>query len=325
MLLLRFAQLVVVAASLCCSPPPGPEPEPTAHAQGNTVLLPSPSSSSSAKGAVPTSSRPTGARSVLVPAPPKTPTGPAFRATRYAVEGTLAKAVPADILEQVDAAFAGRFDLYAQAAPPATLVTFSEKDAVVGALLITNKNERHIVGRAAGVGGKQAWFDFRGARTDEGPMLGRPLELSRVSSRFGERFHPISGERKEHRGVDYAAPTGTPVRATMDGTVKVRATDNAAGNHLKLRHGASYESWYLHLSSFAEGVSVGASIKKGDVIGYVGTTGASTGPHLHYELHLGPIVLDPLDLLPSKSAEVLPTAALAGHQERLRAMDALVR
>ncbi|MDP2341523.1 MAG: M23 family metallopeptidase [Deltaproteobacteria bacterium] len=262
-----------------------------------------------------------GGSSVLMPAVPERQAAPSFVISRFEITGALAQAVPQEVLEGVDAAFRGRLDLYAHAAPGAKLVTFSQDNSLVGILLITPTHERHLLGRARGLG-TEGWFDARGARTDEGPMLARPMALSRVSSRFGERFHPITGQKKQHRGVDYAAPSGTPVWATMDGVVKLKATDAAAGHHIKLRHGTTYESWYLHLDAFAPGIANETLVKRGDVIGFVGTTGASTGPHLHYEMHLGPVVLDPLDLLPSRTSEALPPTALAAHQSRLKQMEA---
>lgn len=258
-----------------------------------------------------------------MPTPPKPTPPPPITHEVFTVDGPLTKCVPAGILSVVDDAFAARFDLYAQAAAPASIAVFSQEGGIIGAAVTTQKGIVHWVARVGDARGA-AWFDARGTRTDDGPMLGRPLELSRISSRFGDRFHPITGVKKEHRGVDYAAPTGTPVRAVMDGTVKARATDGSAGNHIKLRHG-SMESWYLHLDSFADNIVVGAEIKRGDIIGAVGTTGASTGPHLHYELHLGPVVLDPLDLLPSRTTEALPPTALAAHQARIQAMSLLLR
>jgi murein DD-endopeptidase MepM/ murein hydrolase activator NlpD len=97
-------------------------------------------------------------------------------------------------------------------------------------------------------------------------------------------MHPILNERRPHRGVDYAAPRGTPVRAVGSGVVQFATYKGANGNYVKVRHNGTYTSGYLHLSDFADGVHAGASVQQGETIGYVGSTGRSTGPHLDYRL-----------------------------------------
>ncbi len=113
-------------------------------------------------------------------------------------------------------------------------------------------------------------------------FLQSPLKFSaRVSSNFGSRIHPIRGYRKQHNGIDYAAPTGTRIYAVADGTVTARYWERGGGNVLKIKHAHGLETLYLHLSRFAD-VKVGQRVKQGDLIAYVGNTGQSTGPHLHY-------------------------------------------
>ena len=112
-----------------------------------------------------------------------------------------------------------------------------------------------------------------------------PINGARLSSSFGRRKHPILGYTKMHRGVDFAAPHGTPIYATGDGVIDKRHRWGSFGNYIRIRHGDGFSTAYAHMRSFAKGQSVGSRVKQGDVIGYVGTTGRSTGPHLHYEVH----------------------------------------
>ena len=117
-------------------------------------------------------------------------------------------------------------------------------------------------------------------------FLKAPLRYKRISSNFANaRKHPIYGYTRAHRGVDYAAPIGTPVRSTADGVIrKVRRMDSQAGNFLVVSHAGGFETRYLHLNGFAPGIVQGVSVSRGTTIGYVGSTGVSTGPHLHYEI-----------------------------------------
>lgn len=127
-----------------------------------------------------------------------------------------------------------------------------------------------------------AYFDADGHSLRR-ELLKAPLRFNRISSQFSRnRLHPVTGRRRAHLGTDYAAPPGTPVRSVGDGTVLVAGYDRANGNWVKIRHNAMYTSGYLHLSGFARGIRRGARVTQGDVIGYVGSTGLATGPHLHY-------------------------------------------
>jgi murein DD-endopeptidase MepM/ murein hydrolase activator NlpD len=133
---------------------------------------------------------------------------------------------------------------------------------------------------ASGVAG----FYDEGGRSLRRAFLRAPLAFRRVSSRFGNRFHPILHRWRTHEGVDFAAPYGTPVRATADGLVtRVGRDVSGYGNLIELRHANDIRTRYGHLSAFAVGLRVGARVEQGETIGYVGSTGLSTGPHLHYE------------------------------------------
>ena len=111
-----------------------------------------------------------------------------------------------------------------------------------------------------------------------------PINGARLSSPFGMRKHPIDGFNKMHKGTDFAAPKGTPVMASGDGQIIKAAWCGGGGNCVKIKHNQTYSTVYAHLSKFAAGIKKGTRVKQGRIIGYVGSTGKSTGPHLHYEV-----------------------------------------
>ncbi len=115
-------------------------------------------------------------------------------------------------------------------------------------------------------------------------LMKTPINGARLSSSFGTRRHPISGYTRLHKGTDFAAPTGTPIYAAGHGTIERASRNGGYGNYVRIRHSKGYETAYAHLSRFAKGMTPGTRVRQGDVIGYVGSTGASTGPHLHYEV-----------------------------------------
>ena len=124
-------------------------------------------------------------------------------------------------------------------------------------------------------------------------FLKSPLALSRISSGFSMRSHPISGVWKAHKGVDYAASTGTPIRAIGDGVIDFAGTKGGYGNFVQIKHWASYSTAYAHMSRFAPGIRRGSKVSQGDIIGYVGSTGWSTGAHLHFEFRVNNEARDP--------------------------------
>ncbi len=138
------------------------------------------------------------------------------------------------------------------------------------------------------------YYDANGHEV-EGFLLGRPVTNARLSSRFTKRrFHPILKKWKAHLGVDYAARPGTPIMAAGSGKVVFAGRMGAYGNLVKIRHDDGYETRYAHMKSFRSGIRSGKTVKKGQVIGYVGNTGRSTGPHLHFELRKHGQAIDPL-------------------------------
>ncbi len=137
-------------------------------------------------------------------------------------------------------------------------------------------------------------------------FLRSPLEFSRVSSGFGLRLHPIQQSWRAHTGVDYAAPTGTRVRATGDGVIESIGGQGGYGNVLIMRHNGGITTWFAHLSGFARGLARGTRVSQGDVIGFVGQTGWATGPHLHYEFRINDRFRNPLKIVLPASKSISP-------------------
>ena len=149
---------------------------------------------------------------------------------------------------------------------------------------------------------KIQYWEFNGASLRK-QLLKAPLKFSRISSRFSRsRLHPVHRVYRPHLGVDYAAPTGTPVHAVADGVVTFKGWGGGGGNTLKIKHADNLVTGYLHLSKFAKGISQGTRVSQGQVIGYVGSTGTSTGPHLDYRIWKNGTNIDPLKV-PQEPAE----------------------
>lgn len=128
-----------------------------------------------------------------------------------------------------------------------------------------------------------------------------PLEDTRLTSDYGMRTHPVLGGRRSHNGVDLAAPTGTPIYATADGMVSKAKWFSSYGNYVSIEHGAELQTRYAHMSRIA--VTAGDRVKKGEIIGYVGSTGRSTGPHLHYEVRIGGEAVNPIPYMVESEAQ----------------------
>jgi murein DD-endopeptidase MepM/ murein hydrolase activator NlpD len=146
--------------------------------------------------------------------------------------------------------------------------------------------------------------------TPEGKSLKRsatlmktPIDGARMSSGFGVRRHPVLGYTKMHKGVDFAAPTGTPIYAAGNGTIERAGRFSSYGNYVRIRHNAKLSTAYAHVSRYASGIRPGVKVKQGQVIAYVGTTGRSTGPHLHFEVMVNGVQVNPRNLkLPESNA-----------------------
>ena len=142
--------------------------------------------------------------------------------------------------------------------------------------------------------GKESYYDAEGNSLKKA-FLKAPLQFARITSHFSSsRMHPILRIRRPHYGVDYAAPVGTPVHSIGDGRVVMVTTDSGAGNMVKIQHNSVYSTAYLHLSRFGDGIAPGVYVKQNDVVGYVGSSGLATGPHLDFRFYENGSPVDPL-------------------------------
>jgi len=169
--------------------------------------------------------------------------------------------------------------------------------------------------------GKAGWFDGDGRSTVRA-LMRTPVDGARISSAFGMREHPILGFTKMHNGIDFAAPVGTPIYAAGDGVVLHAESKALDGNYVEIAHDNGWHTLYLHMDSFAAGTVAGARVRQGQRIGAVGVTGRSTGPHLHYEVHVGGAPVDPMTLK-MDAAPVLTGAALKAYFTERDRIDAL--
>lgn len=191
---------------------------------------------------------------------------------------------------------------------------------LVYARMATDKGDRQYFAFIPPGAIEGQWFDPKG-QTNVRSLMQTPVDGARISSKFGFRNHPIRKQRILHGGVDFAAPTGTPVYASGDATVQFRGRAGGAGNMIKLDHGEGMITRYLHLHQFVDGLTVGQTVRQGQTIGFVGSTGASTGPHLHYEIIVNDDKLDPLTF-DTRKVEPLDGAGLrmfGQHRSRLDA------
>lgn len=182
---------------------------------------------------------------------------------------------------------------------------------------LTASGRRLEVWRHKNRQGDTDWYDQEG-RSLRRSFLRTPLDGARISSGFGRRTHPILGFNRMHQGIDFAAPSGTPVYAAADGTILSAKREGGYGLMVRIRHAGGIETRYAHLSRFSRGAIAGRRVSQGTVVGAVGSTGMSTGPHLHYEVFAGGRAVNP-------ARHVQPMVALAGadltayraHQRRL--------
>lgn len=166
------------------------------------------------------------------------------------------------------------------------------------------------------------YFDTAG-RSARRALLRTPVDGARLTSGFGKRKHPILGFTKLHRGVDFAAPAGTPILAAGDGVVVFRGNKGGYGRYILVRHNAQYSTAYGHLSRFKRGVTKSSRVRQGQVIGFVGSSGLSTGPHLHYEIHRNGRQINPLSVK-MPSGTVLTGDALARFESAREKIDGMV-
>ncbi len=153
-----------------------------------------------------------------------------------------------------------------------------------------------------------------------------PVDVGRISSNFGPRKHPVLGYNRQHQGVDYAAPTGTPIRAAGNGRIVHRGTRGGYGRTVIIDHGNNYKTLYAHMNGYRSGQSVGSRVRQGEIIGYVGMSGLATGPHLHYEFHVRKKPVNPVTVDLPRAQSLPPEHREAFREETaplLAAIDAL--
>jgi len=177
--------------------------------------------------------------------------------------------------------------------------------------------------------GRENFYDAKGI-TAKRKLRATPINGARLSSSFGHRKHPILGYRKLHAGVDFAAPRGTPILAAGSGTVERASRYGGYGKYIRIRHSDGYKTAYAHLSKYARGIKSGAYVKQDQVIGYVGTTGRSTGPHLHYEVHhhgkkINPRRLSQLSGKPIKKGDLPKFKIRRAEINKLRTKSEIIR
>ena len=250
--------------------------------------------------------------------------GATIRSTLF--EATEAARLPDSVAEQLadvfDSEIDFRNDLAAGDRFQIVYETFEADGEVLsyGQLLgaeFVNRGQKHQVVWFQQGGDKGAFFTPDGQSLQRS-FLASPLPFTRVSSRYGMRFHPISGRQQAHLGVDFSAPTGTAVRAVANGKVEFAGWKTGYGNLVTIQHDEQKSTAYAHLSRI--GVRQGQSVAQGDLIGAVGSTGASTGPHLHFEYLVKGRHQDPLTLARNAGKQAVPATARAEFQRVAQAM-----
>jgi murein DD-endopeptidase MepM/ murein hydrolase activator NlpD len=203
-------------------------------------------------------------------------------------------------------------------------VTDEDGELVNGAEILfaslTLSGKRKAIYRFKGDDGHTEYFDDKG-RSAQKALMRTPIDGARLSSGFGKRRHPVLGYTKMHRGVDFAAPRGTPIYAAGNGTIDYAGRRGSYGNYIRIRHNANYMTAYAHMKGLARGMRKGRRVSQGEIIGYVGTTGRSTGPHLHYEILRGGTQVNPLRVR-MPSGRTLRGQELARFEGLRAALDA---
>jgi murein DD-endopeptidase MepM/ murein hydrolase activator NlpD len=172
--------------------------------------------------------------------------------------------------------------------------------------------------------GKIDYYDAEG-KSAQKFLVRKPVTQARFTSGFGMRRHPIVKRYRMHTGVDWAAPTGTPILAAGDGVVEKIGTRAGYGRSITMKHLHGYETTYNHMSGYAKGLKRGDRVAQNQVIGYIGSTGLSTGPHLHYEVLVNSRFVDPMKIRVPRGRELQGAEMVAFEQERERIDDLLVK
>ncbi len=223
--------------------------------------------------------------------------------TSSLAESSVRENIPYEVVDEFVDLFGGRVEFSREVQPGDSFtVIYNERHVKNGEQLsaghidaasFMNKGELLVAIRYDTPGGP-TYFDQKGKPLGN-HFLRYPVKYTRISSMFTKaRFHPVLKRMRPHNGVDFAAPTGTPVRTVADGVVIESSYHRGNGNWVKIQHGDKYATAYLHLSKISKGVRKGARVKRGQVIGAVGSTGMSTGPHLHYSFYVHGKYVDPM-------------------------------
>lgn len=245
-------------------------------------------------------------------------------AVKTSFRGDLARAgIPVEVREAVREMFAGRLDVARLEKGDAVRILydvlyFRGAEMATGTIRAVEISSGGTLFRAYyfGSGSVGHYYDETGEPLSNGFDI-QPVAGARISSPYGMRIHPVLGGWRMHTGIDYAAPTGTPVAAPADGVVEYRGYRGGYGNTVVLRHNDYMETLYAHLSGFSPLAELGTAVRAGEVIGYVGSTGRSTGPHLHYEVRLGGQHVNPaLIALPPKHLDEGERPLFAADRQR---------
>jgi murein DD-endopeptidase MepM/ murein hydrolase activator NlpD len=214
-------------------------------------------------------------------------------------------AIPLDVLSQTIKAFSYDVDFQREIQPGDRFEIVYERyedergqlartGSVLYAALMQGDAAKEIY-RFQPEDGTPEYYNAKGENVRK-ELLRTPLDVVRITSTFGMRKHPILGYSKMHKGVDFAATTGTPIFAAGDGVIAILGKQRGYGNYIRIKHNAQYATAYAHMSRFAKGLQQGSKVRQGAVIGYVGSTGMATGPHLHYEVLVGGTQINPMSV-----------------------------
>jgi murein DD-endopeptidase MepM/ murein hydrolase activator NlpD len=240
----------------------------------------------------------------------------------------IAAGVPPAVLAEVVRIFSWDVDYQRETRPGDEIAVLFARERVPDGPVIDAGDVRyarlHVAGRVLEAfrferDGEAVFFTREGESLRKF-LLRTPVNGARMSSGFGMRRHPILGYNRMHRGVDFAAPRGTPIYAAGDGRLARVGRYGGYGNYVRIEHGDGYATAYAHLSRFATGMRSGRRVEQGEVIGYVGSTGRSTGPHLHFEVLKNGEQVDPLEVA-QPPAENLAGTALAAFRREVRAVE----
>jgi len=195
------------------------------------------------------------------------------------------------------------------------------RDGELAVVSLTLSGKPLVLYRHTTADGETDFFNLKGESVKKA-LLRTPVDGAKLTSRFGKRRHPILGFDRLHKGIDFGLPIGAPVQAAGDGTIEFAGKSGAYGNYVRIRHSGTYSTAYAHLNGFAGGTKVGRKVRQGQVIGYVGTTGMSTGPHLHYEVLVSNKQVNPLSIK-MPSGRKLEGRELARFEQTRKAADLL--